>query len=154
MRSDKYFNGARMYVNKEKLEKLTALSQERGLKLTPQRMVIFRILSEANRHITVDEVYKKAIKEYPMLSLATVYRNMEQMVEASLLKHLDLEGPSVRYDTNLEEHHHFVCTKCGKVADVYLKDIEYNVDNKRSCLGKAKISTLDLHLHGVCTECL
>ena len=143
-----------MSISKENLEKLTALSQERGLKLTPQRMVIFRILTEANQHITVDEVYKKAIEVYPMLSLATVYRNMEQMTEAGLLKHLDLGRPSVRYDTNLEEHHHFVCTKCGKVADVYLKNIEYKVDDKRSGLGKAKISTLDLHLHGVCGECL
>ena len=143
-----------MFIKNENLEKLKALSQEKGLKLTPQRMVIFRILSEAKQHITVDEVYKKAIEVYPMLSLATVYRNMEQMAEAGLLKHLDMGGPSIRYDTNLEEHHHFICTKCGKVSDVYLKDIEYKVDNRRSGLGKAKISAQDLHLQGICGECL
>lgn len=143
-----------MTENKDNLQKLISLSKVKGLKLTPQRMVIFRILSDANKHITVDEIYQKAIEEYPMLSLATVYRNMEQMVEANLLKHLDLGGSSIRYDTNLEEHHHFVCTKCGKVADVYLNDVKYKMDSRRSNLGKAKINSLDLHLQGICGECL
>ena len=142
-----------MTENTERLQKLITLSKERGLKLTPQRMVIFTILSEANQHITVDEVYQRAKEEYPMLSLATVYRNMEQMVESDLLKHLDLGGTSMRYDTNLEKHHHFVCTKCGKVSDVYLDDVQYKIDSDRSLLGKAQINSLDLHLQGTCGEC-
>jgi len=135
------------------LEKLLSLSKEKGLKLTPQRMVIFRILSESNQHVTVDQVYQKASAEYPMLSPATVYRNMEQMVDAGLLTRLDLGGSSMRYDTNLEEHHHFVCTECGKVSDVYLEDIQYKMDANRSHLEKAKINSLDLHLQGFCEEC-
>jgi Fur family peroxide stress response transcriptional regulator len=135
------------------LEKLLSLSKEKGLKLTPQRMVIFRILSESNQHVTVDQVYQKASAEYPMLSPATVYRNMEQMVDAGLLTRLDLGGSSMRYDTNLEEHHHFVCTECGKVSDVYLEDIQYKMDANRSHLEKAKINSLDLHLQGICEEC-
>ena len=136
------------------LEKLLSLLKEKGLKLTPQRMVIFRILSESNQHVTVDQVYQKASAEYPMLSPATVYRNMEQMVDAGLLTRLDLGGSSMRYDTNLDEHHHFVCSKCGKVSDVYLEDIQYKVDANRSHLEKAKINSLDLHLQGTCGECL
>jgi len=136
------------------LEKLVGLSKEKGLKLTPQRMVIFRILYECNQHVTVDQVYQKASAEYPMLSPATVYRNMEQMVDAGLLTRLDLGGSSMRYDTNLEEHHHFVCTECGKVSDVYLEDIQYKMDANRSHLEKAKINSLDLHLQGTCGECL
>jgi Fur family peroxide stress response transcriptional regulator len=135
------------------LEKLLSLLKEKGLKLTPQRMVIFRILSESNQHVTVDQVYQKASAEYPMLSPATVYRNMEQMVDAGLLTRLDLGGSSMRYDTNLEEHHHFVCTECGKVSDVYLEDIQYKMDANRSHLEKAKINSLDLHLQGICEEC-
>ncbi len=141
-------------IETNNLEKLLSLSKEKGLKLTPQRMVIFRILSESNQHVTVDQVYQKASAEYPMLSPATVYRNMEQMVESDLLKHLDLGGTSMRYDTNLEEHHHFVCTECGKVSDVYLEDIQYKMDTNRSHLEKAKINSLDLHLQGTCGECL
>ena len=140
-------------IETNNLEKLLSLSKEKGLKLTPQRMVIFRILSESNQHVTVDQVYQKASAEYPMLSPATVYRNMEQMVDAGLLTRLDLGGSSMRYDTNLEEHHHFVCTECGKVSDVYLEDIQYKMDANRSHLEKAKINSLDLHLQGICEEC-
>ena len=135
------------------LKILVSRSKEKGLKLTPQRMVIFRILSECNQHVTVDQVYQRASVEYPMLSPATVYRNMEQMVESGLLKHLDLGGTSMRYDTNLEEHHHFVCTKCGVVSDVYLEKVNYSLDQTRSHFGKAQINSLDLHLQGICGEC-
>ncbi len=104
-------------------------------------MVIFHILAGDNLHMTADEIYQKAKAEYPMLSPATVYRNMEQLVEAGLLSHLDLGGPSTRYDTNLEEHHHFVCEKCGKVIDVYLKDFTYELDTEKSMLGNVRIES-------------
>jgi len=138
----------------EKLEKLVASSREKGLKLTPQRMVIFRIISESNAHLTSDEVYQKARKEYPMLSAATVYRNMEQMVKAGLLSHLGRSGSAMKYDTNLEEHHHFICNRCGKVHDIYLEKIKYKVDEKRSGLLNAKIESPELYLRGICEDCL
>ncbi|MEQ9619662.1 MAG: Fur family transcriptional regulator [Deltaproteobacteria bacterium] len=136
-----------------KLEKFLSKSREKGLKLTPQRMVIFNILAESNRHMTVDEIYTKAKVQYPMLSPATVYRNMEQMVDAGLLTHLDLGGASVKYDTNLDEHHHFVCNECGKVVDLYLKDFNYDIDNDKSPLGNMRVDSTQLYLHGVCGEC-
>lgn len=136
-----------------KLEKLIKKSKETGLKLTPQRMIIFHIIADDNRHMTADEIFRKARAEYPMLSPATVYRNMEQLVEAGLLTHLDLGGPSTRYDTNLEEHHHFVCEKCGRVTDVYLKDLKYELDKEKSMLGNVRIESLELYLHGICGEC-
>jgi Fur family transcriptional regulator, peroxide stress response regulator len=136
-----------------KLEKLIKKSKDEGLKLTPQRMIIFHIIAEDNRHMTADEIYQMAKAEYPMLSPATVYRNMEQLVEAGLLAHLDLGGPSTKYDTNLEEHHHFVCEKCGKVTDVYLKDFRYELDKEKSMLGNVRIESPELYLHGVCGEC-
>ena len=135
-----------------KLEKLMEKSRKKGLKLTPQRMVIFHILSEDDRHMTADEIYQKARAEYPMLSPATVYRNMEQLVEAGLLTHLDLGGPSTRYDTNLDEHHHFVCEKCGKITDVYLKDIRYELDPGKSSRSDVRVDSPQLYLRGGCGE--
>ena len=136
-----------------RLEMLVEKSREKGLKLTPQRMAIFSILADADQHLTVDDIYKKASVEYPMLSPATVYRNMEQMVEAGLLTHLDLGGPSTRYDTNLEEHHHFVCDKCGKVMDVYFRELGYELDPEKSSLDDVRVDSRRLYLHGVCGEC-
>jgi len=136
-----------------RLEMLINKSREKGLKLTPQRMAIFSILADADQHLTVDDIYRKASVDYPMLSPATVYRNMEQMVEAGLLTHLDLGGPSTRYDTNLEEHHHFVCDKCGKVMDVYFKELGYELDPEKSSLDGVRVDARRLYLHGICREC-
>jgi len=136
-----------------KLEQLIKKSKEKGLKLTPQRKVIFDILAESNRHLTVDDIYQKARTVYPMLSPATVYRNVEQMVDAGLLTHLELSGASMRYDTNLDEHHHFVCDKCGKVFDLYLKDFSYEVDSEKSHLDDVRVDSKQLYLHGACGEC-
>jgi Fur family peroxide stress response transcriptional regulator len=140
--------------DQDRLQKLINLSRERGLKLTPQRMVIFRILSKADQHLTVDEVYQKAKEEHPMLSAATVYRNMEQMVKTGLLSYLGRSGNAMRYDTNLDEHHHFVCDGCGKVDDVYLKKVNYELDVERSPLAEVRIDAAELYLHGVCKDCL
>ena len=142
-------------MNKEeRLNKLVALSREKGLILTPQRMAIFRILSESDKHLTADEVYQKARKDYPMLSAATVYRNMEQMVSSGLLSNLGRSGAAMKYDTNLEEHHHFVCSHCGKVYDVYLSKVTYELDMEKTRLGDAKIDVSELYLYCVCEDCL
>lgn len=138
----------------KQLQKLLALSRERGFKLTPQRMIIYRIICETEKHLTVDEVYQKARQEYPMLSAATVYRNMEQMVEAGLLSHLGQGGSATRYDANLEEHHHFICSRCKKVLDIYLREVNYELDAEKSRLGEAKIDSPELYLRGVCQGCL
>ena len=136
-----------------RLVMLMDMSREKGLKLTPQRMAIFNILAVTDRHLTVDDIYKKASVEFPMLSPATVYRNMEQLVEAGLLTHLDLGGPSMWHDTNLEEHHHFVCDKCGKVTDIYLKGFDYEIDPEKSSLDNVRVDSQRLYLHGVCEGC-
>jgi Fur family peroxide stress response transcriptional regulator len=117
-------------------------------------MVIFRILSESEKHLTADEVYQKAKKDYPMLSATTVYRNLEQLVKLGLLSHLELSGKALRYDANLEEHHHFICSSCGSVRDIYLKKVNYELDMEKSSLSKARINNPELHLHGVCQDCL
>ena len=89
-----------------------------------------------------------------MLSAATVYRNMEQMVNAGLLSHLGRSGNAMRYDTNPDDHHHFVCNGCGKVNDVYLKKVSYELDMEKSPLADARIDVPELYLHGVCKDCL
>ncbi|GIW48204.1 MAG: transcriptional repressor [Deltaproteobacteria bacterium] len=141
-------------VSKEKLQKLITLSRKKGLKLTPQRMAIFRIISESDKHLSADEIYQKAKKDYPMLSAATVYRNLEQLVSAGLLSHLSLGGTAMKYDSNMEEHHHFICNRCGKVQDIYLKKVTYELDTEKTYLDEFEVFGPELYLHGVCKDCL
>ena len=139
---------------KERLANSVQLLRNKGLKLTPQRMVILNILSQPEKHLTADEVYQEAKKIYPMLSTTTVYRNLEDMVGAGLLSHFRHCGTAMRYDANIEKHHHFMCTQCGNVRDVYLKEITYDVDAEKSPLNRFRIDGSELFLSGVCEGCL
>jgi Fur family peroxide stress response transcriptional regulator len=138
----------------ERLDRFITLSRKKGLKLTPQRMVIFRILSESGGHLRADEVYQKAKKNCPMISATTVYRNLERLVNVGLLSYLERSGTAILYDANPEEHHHFICTRCGSVRDIYLKTVKYELDGEKSSLGRYKVETPELHLHGICQDCL
>lgn len=139
---------------RERLGKFVALSRKKGLKLTPQRMIIFRILSESDGHLSTDDVYQKAKKDCPMISATTIYRNLEKLVGVGLLSYLERSGTAIRYDANPVEHHHFICGCCGSVRDIYLKTVKYELDREKSSLGRAKIDISELYLHGVCQDCL
>ncbi len=118
------------------------------------RIIIFRILSESDRHMSADDMYQRAKKECPMLSATTVYCNLEKLVGVGLLSYLERSGTAIRCDANPEEHHHFIHGKCGSVHDIYLKTVKYELDREKSSLRGAKIYALELHLQGVCHDCL
>jgi len=60
----------------------------------------------------------------------------------------------MKYDSNAEEHHHFICNHCGMVFDIYIERFNYELDAGRSRLGKAKVDVSEIYLHGVCEDCL
>lgn len=89
-----------------------------GHRLTPQRREIYEVLLEERDHPTATEIFLRAKKRLPALSLATVYNSLEALVASGLVKQVNVDREATRYCPNLEEHHHFVCERCGKVFDV------------------------------------
>jgi Fur family peroxide stress response transcriptional regulator len=65
---------------------------------------------------------------------------------------LERAGGAVRYDANVQEHHHFICSRCGGVEDVYLADLRYSLDRRRTLAG-AEIRSAEMQFHGVCGRC-
>ena len=95
-------------------EQLTDLFRERGLRVTPQRQVIFRLLYGDDAHPTVESIYERAQAEMPTMSLKTVYQTVHDLEALG-----DLGTGSVRVDPNVEDaHHHLVCSSCGRVRDL------------------------------------
>jgi Fe2+ or Zn2+ uptake regulation protein len=121
--------------------------------MTPQRTILLRVLSQTRTHPTADEVCRKVRRYLPSVSHATVYRNLQELVRARLIATLERAGAAVQYDANPDDHHHFVCTKCGSVSDIYLKDIEYAIDRARSAHAPSRVDRAELQLHGVCRTC-
>ena len=136
-----------------RLVQLEARALAHGLRMTPQRVVLLRVLSQTRTHPTADEVYKQVRRYLPSVSHATVYRNLQDLAQARLIATLERAGSAVRYDANPDDHHHFVCTECGAVSDIYLKDVDYAVDSKRSVARPARIDRAELQLHGLCARC-
>src|SRR5438128_12667962 len=94
-----------------------AMTQSRGLKMTPQRRVIVDYLQSATHHPTADEVLNAVNRRFPMTSRVTVYNTLNWLKEAGMVREV-FEGGCVRFDPNTSEHHHFICRKCGGVEDI------------------------------------
>ena len=129
---------------------LTQLFRERGLKVTPQRQCIFRLLHGNDVHPTADAVYAAASAEMPTISLKTVYQTLNDLAAMGEIQQLDLGTGSTRFDPNVDGHHHLVCTACGRVKDVYATP---RVRVSPEQLGGFTVTTTEVVLRGLCDRC-
>lgn len=124
-----------------------------GLRLTPQREVLLRAVSQATGHPTADDLVRRVRRVLPTVSPATVYRNVQALVRAGLIGTLERSGVAVQLEINPEHHHHFLCRRCGQVWDVYLDQVAVKVDRQRTPLAGFQIDRRDVQLHGLCARC-
>jgi Fur family ferric uptake transcriptional regulator len=105
--------------------RIERLCTEKGLKLTGQRRVIARVLSDATDHPDVEQVYRRAAAIDPHISIATVYRTVRLFEEASILSRHDFGDGRARYEEAPEEHHdHLIDIQSGKVTEFHNERIE------------------------------
>ncbi|MBM3510347.1 MAG: transcriptional repressor [Alphaproteobacteria bacterium] len=106
-------------------ERLEHLCSERGMKMTPQRRVVARVLSSASDHPNVEEVYRRAVEIDPKISIATVYRTVRLFEEVGILARHDFGGGKARYEEAQEEHHdHLIDLDSGRVIEFHDDEIE------------------------------
>ncbi len=95
------------------------LLDSKGLKPTPQRVVITRFVLETESHPTAEEVFLAVENSLPVaLSRATVYNTLNALVKAGVVREMYTDPAAARYDANLTEHHHFIDVKTGRILDV------------------------------------
>lgn len=105
--------------------RIEQLCVDQGLKLTDQRRTIARVLSEADDHPDVDQVYRRATRLDSRISIATVYRTVRLFEEANILEKHDFGDGRARYEEVHDDHHdHLIDVKSGKVIEFYNKEIE------------------------------
>ena len=101
------------------------LCQEKGLRMTDQRRIIAQVLSQAQDHPDVEEVYKRASEEDSRISIATVYRTVRLFEEAGILERHDFRDGRSRYEPVSDEHHdHLINIETGEVVEFHLEEIE------------------------------
>ena len=97
----------------------------KGVKLTEQRRIIAKVMSEATDHPDVDELYNRVSKIDPKISIATVYRTVKLFEEAGILTKHDFKGGKARYEAMIESHHdHLIDVKTGEIIEFVDEEIE------------------------------
>ncbi len=104
------------------MESLNEALNKLGLRSTRQREVVYSIVAEAKDHPTADEIFVQSRQLMPAISLATVYNCLETLLECSLVRQVNFERESTRYEANLEPHAHFYNDETGQVMDVHLPE--------------------------------
>jgi len=127
--------------------------QERGFRLTPQRMLVIEALHNADGHISAEEIYQQLHSRYPYSNISTVYRTLELLKELNLVTETNFGEGCVRYHVAEKgHHHHLVCRQCGKTTDldesvlyplrdILLRDYKFEADLRH------------LAIPGECREC-
>ena len=131
-----------------------AVLREHGRRLTPQRAVIWEVLtSEPDLHLSAEELAERVRARLPQVNDSTVYRTLDVLVEDGLVLRTDL-GESKAYFEPAHEHahHHLVCERCGRVDHVHDDVLAGVADRVRERVG-FEISAREFTMHGVCRAC-
>lgn len=137
----------------ERLANFRDRCRKEGVKLTPQRLEIFRTLAATDRHPDAEALYRQIVERLPHVSTDTVYRTLALFERLGLAARVDAHGASAHFDADTREHQHFVCDQCGAIKDLYLNNLRALVPEEQlQELGA--ISGLALVLRGICHECL
>ena len=123
-----------------------------NLKVTPQRMAIYRELVDSTEHPTVDAMFQTVKKEYPNISYDTVSRTMLTFAEIGMVDLVEVYGGAKRFDPNVTNHHHLHCVSCGKILDFH--NHEYNnLEIPDHVPQGFKVLTSRVVLKGICNKC-
>jgi Fur family peroxide stress response transcriptional regulator len=140
-------------LSKQHLEQLKQLCNEAGIKLTHQRLEIFKELMAVCDHPSAELIHQRIHKKLPTIAIDTVYRTLATFDELGLVKKLHIMNERTLFDTNVTIHHHFICTHCKKVEDIYWSDFD-NSTLPEVVKGMGKVQSRHLEIHGVCNDCL
>ncbi len=124
------------------------------MRMTNQREIILEELRGTTSHPTADELYLMVKKRLPRISLATVYRNLEQMADLGIIQKIDTAGSQKRFDGNPELHYHIRCVRCGKVEDLSLEPVS-SLERLKDAgeFAEYRIIGYRLDFVGICPEC-
>lgn len=128
------------------------LNKQPVFRNSKQRDRILELLRSTDTHPTADWLYERLKKEFPQLSLGTVYRNMSTLIDQGLAKKIHFGSTFDRFEANTEPHYHLICESCGKILDFEMS-IYDDLNSQAKKLTKFKIHHHKLEFFGVCEDC-
>ncbi len=135
-----------------RLEHLSRVVRESGVKVTHQRLEIFKELARSEDHPDAETLFRAVKKRMPTVSLDTVYRTLWMLRDHGLVTTLGPNRDAVRFDVNLDRHHHYVCVKCGSVRD-FTSDALNGIRLPDSLRELGTIVEAQVEVRGLCANC-
>jgi len=134
------------------MNELSNLFKENNLKLTPQRYAIYNYLLGTKSHPSAEMIYEALRPHYPTMSLATVYKTLNTLIELGLVQQLNVGEDNFRFDAKAESHPHIVCLGCGRVDDIDELELDH-INQIAQKYTNYKISSSKVYFYGLCAEC-
>jgi Fur family peroxide stress response transcriptional regulator len=134
------------------LDRFEQMCKSAGLKVTHQRLEIYRDLLAAHDHPSAETLYKRLEKRLPSLSLDTVYRTLATFEKLKLVQRLETVESQARYEALTCRHHHFLCDTCGQVFDFAWHSFDaMTLPSGLAAIGA--IARTSVVVHGTCAAC-
>jgi Fur family peroxide stress response transcriptional regulator len=145
-----------MRVSREELQRRTdqlkKICRRVGVRLTHQRIEIFREVARSADHPDAETVYRGVRRRLPTVSLDTVYRTLWLLRDLGLMTALGPPWGRARFDANMRQHHHFVCTQCGATRDLCSRELDgLKAPDEVKEIGT--VAAILVEMRGTCLRC-
>ncbi len=125
---------------------------EHNLRVTPQRLAIFKLVRESTEHPNADAVFRRIRRKYSDISFDTVNRTLLSFARIGILKVVEGYGYPKRFDPKLESHHHFHCVRCNRIIDFH--EVSFDALRvPRSISEQHTVIDKRVVLEGICDKC-
>jgi len=126
--------------------------KQKGLKATPQRLMILSII-EQEGHIDIEKLYKKISEVIPTISIATIYKNIKILEENGIISEININSFKPLYETNIQKHLHLVCKKCKKIQDISYDEKKIKEALKKSIDENLDFDEFHITFYTICKDC-
>lgn len=134
------------------MEEFYAQCRANNLKITPQRVAVYKALSSSLSHPSADQIHKELKKEFPNISLDTVNRTLVTFAKAGMIDVVEGHGDPRRFDPNRGTHHHFYCISCREIFDIHDSALD-RISVSPELEKKFTITGKRICLSGYCDKC-
>lgn len=142
-----------MITLKKQLRQFEDACREAGLKLTHQRLEIFRELAGSPDHPSAEALHQRLLRKIPTLSLDTVYRTLATFVQHGMINKVETIESQARFEVTLVRHHHLICSKCNTIMDFQWPFID-EASLPEELKNWGRVDNRSLVAYGICKNCL
>ena len=135
------------------IEQVVKRFRETGLKITPQRLSIFKLLQGNRNHPSAEDIYQEILKVHPSISFTTVYKTLQTLRDMDEIQEISINPERAHFDPDIMEHAHTFCRSCKQISDIdnsldtsLLMNLPGGPDN-------FEVHNVQVHAVGLCAEC-